>query len=238
MRIQRVIDRQCGFSLVELSIVLLVVGLLLTSIIAGLSDLVWRARNAQAQKDLSLAKETLIGYAISEGRLPCADTDEFEGNSNVPPTPGESDDDGAGGCDNNGWGYLPWAELGVNARDPWGNLYYYRVLEEYANDPVAPDTITFRLTDSNGNLKIIDAAGSTTTVANNLAAVFFSVGPNGITSVADASPDEVENLNATQDFVDRPFAGPETGSPFDDIVQWLPTFMLKAKMVEAKRLPE
>lgn len=228
---------QSGFSLIELSIVLLVLGLILTSTITGLSDLVWRARNAQAKKDLSLAKEALIGYVISKGRLPCADTDGFEGNVNVPASPGEPDDDGSGGCDNNGWGYLPWAELGVNARDPWGNLYYYRVLEEYADDSVAPDTVTFTLTESDGSMKVLDTAGGTT-VANYLAAVFFSVGPNGITSVADAAADEVENLNATQEFVDRPFSGPETSSPFDDIVQWLPTFTLKAKMVEAERLPE
>src|SRR5690606_9134598 len=102
---------------------------------------------------------------------------------------------------------------GVDARDPWGNLYYYRVLEEYANDPVHPATVTFTLTESDGNMKVLNSSGGTT-IANNLAAVFFSLGPNGINNVADAATDEIENLNSTPNFVDRPYSGPETASPF------------------------
>lgn len=236
MQIQRVIDRQCGFSLIELSIVLLVLGLLLTSTIAGLSDLVWRARYAQAKKDLLLTQEALIGYVISNGGLPCPDTDGYQANPGT--SDGEANSDGAGGCDDEN-GYLPWVDLGLKARDPWGNLYLYRIDTDYAKPPpILDQLVTFDLTETDGNIEVHDGSGGSK-VADNIVAIFFSVGPNGY-MVAGSSPsaDENENLDNNLTFVDKAYVAAGAGAPeFDDIMHWLSSFVLKSKMVEAERLP-
>lgn len=226
---------QLGFSLVELSIVLLVLGLILTSTITGLSDLVRRARYAQAKKDLALAQEALIGYVISNGGLPCPDTDGYQGNPGTP----DGAANGAGGCDDKN-GYLPWSDLGLNARDPWGNLYLYRIDTSYAKPPpILDQLVTFELTEADGDIKVYDSSGGST-VANNIVAVFFSVGPNGyILPAGSPSADENENLDNNETFVDKAYvAAGADASEFDDVVLWLSSFVLKSKMLEAKRLPE
>jgi prepilin-type N-terminal cleavage/methylation domain-containing protein len=225
---------QKGFSLVELSIVLVVVGLLLGSTIAGLSDFIWHARNAQAKKDLTLIEEALFGYAISKGGLPCPDTTGFPNN----PENADGVADGAGAC-GAVRGFLPWTDLGLKANDPWGTPYLYRLDTIYAKPPSDTTTdVTFILTAADGNIEILNSAGGLI-VADNIAAVFFSVGPNGYLTVADApSPDEQENLDATLEFVDKAYVAPTAGSnEYDDVMQWLSSFALKSRMVQAQRLP-
>lgn len=236
MRVRQTTTGQWGFSLVELSIVLLVLGLLLTSTIAGLSDLVWRARYAQAKKDLSLIQEALIGYAISNGGLPCPDTDGYQGNPGT--SDGEANSASPGNCDDEN-GYLPWSDLGLKARDPWNSLYLYRIDTDYAKPPpIADQLVTFELTETDGNIEVRDSSGGSP-VANNIVAVFFSVGPNGhILPAASPSADENENLDNNLTFVDKAYVAAGAGAPqFDDVMHWLSSFVLKSRMLEAKRLP-
>jgi prepilin-type N-terminal cleavage/methylation domain-containing protein len=227
--------KQQGFSLVELSIVLVVVGLLLGTTIAGLSDFIWHARNAQAKKDLMLIEEALLGYVISNGGLPCPDTDGFQGN---PGTPDGVPNIAGSDCDNV-FGYLPWTDLGLRSKDPWDNLYLYRIDSDYSKpqQPIVDQNVTFTLTESDGNIVIRDAAGGSI-IANNIAAVFFSVGPNGHMTEAEASNDEDENLNGTLEFVDKAYVPPGAADPeFDDVMHWLSSFTLKNRMAQAQRLP-
>jgi type II secretory pathway pseudopilin PulG len=222
---------------VELSIVMVVVGLLLGTTITGLSDFIWHARNAQAKKDLALIEEALVGYAISNGGLPCPDTDGFQGAAGIPD--GVADPGGAGGCDDED-GYLPWADLGLRSADPWNNLYLYRVDTNYVKPPlVADQTVTFTLTQPDGNIEIFDIAGAATPASNFIAAVFFSVGPNGYMTTAESpSNDEDENLDNDADFVDKAYVPKGAGlEEFDDVMHWISSFSLKSRMVQAQRLP-
>lgn len=225
---------QKGFSLVELSIVLVVVGLLLGTTIAGLSDFIWHARNAQAKKDLVLIEEALVGYTISKGGLPCPDITGFPNN----PDNADGVADGAGAC-SAVRGFLPWTDLGLKANDPWGTPYLYRLDTLYAKPPpVANSDVTFILTAADGNIEILNADGGAI-VADNIAAVFFSVGPNGYLTEADSpSADEDQNLDATLEFVDKAYVPAQPGvAGYDDIMHWLSSFALKSKMVQAQRLP-
>ena len=234
---QRVICRQYGFSLIELSIVLLVIGLLLAGMMTGLSNLIWHAKFSEAKKDLSLTTDALIGYVISNGGLPCPDTDGYHGNSGSPD--GMANAGGVDGCDAES-GYLPWRDLGLKARDPWNNLYFYRIDTSYAKPPpVSDQVVTFLLTEPDGNIEV-RSSSSGSTIANNIAAIFFSVGPNGYITTADSpSADEDENLDDDTRFVDKAYVAEGSSVPeFDDVVHWLSSFVLKSKMVEAKRLPE
>ena len=67
--------RQRGFSLLEMAIVLLVIGLLLGGALIPLSvQMEKRDRDSTRQQLLDM-REALIGYALVNGRLPCPDTD-------------------------------------------------------------------------------------------------------------------------------------------------------------------
>jgi prepilin-type N-terminal cleavage/methylation domain-containing protein len=227
---------QLGFSLVELAIVLLVVGLLLGTTITGLADFIWHARNAQARKDLAIIEQALVGYALSNGGLPCPDTDGYPANPAA--ADGLLNDAGGGNCDNisaNGSsGFLPWADLGLSARDPWDTPYLYRVDINYAKAPSAGSGVSFSLATGVGSMNVTGD-----NVANNIVAIFFSAGPNSYTVEADTpSGFEKENLDDDNTFEDRIYAAPDTGAAqFDDIMHWLSSYVLKARMTEAKLLP-
>jgi prepilin-type N-terminal cleavage/methylation domain-containing protein len=228
---------QYGFSLVELSIVLLVVGLLLGTTITGLSDFIWHARYAAAHKELAVIEQALVGYTLSNGGLPCPDTDGYPGNPAA--ADGLLNDAGGGNCDGivgtGASGFLPWADLGLSARDPWETPYLYRVDINYAKPPSAGAGVAFSLTTGVGSINVTGD-----NVADNIVAIFFSVGPNGYTVEGDTpSASEKENLDNNDDtFVDRIYSGPDTGAlQFDDIMHWLSSYVLKARMTEAKLLP-
>lgn len=60
-----------GFTLAELAIVLLIVGLLLAGLLTPLTTQVEIKRISDTQKILEDAKEALLGFAAANGRLPC-----------------------------------------------------------------------------------------------------------------------------------------------------------------------
>lgn len=62
---------QSGFTLVELTMVLIIVALLSTGLLFGVSAQRSVAENADAQRQLENIRETLLGFAIANGRLPC-----------------------------------------------------------------------------------------------------------------------------------------------------------------------
>jgi hypothetical protein len=190
---------------------------LLGGIISGVAALIQTARSHEADKDLELIRESLIGFLLENGRLPCADTDN-DGMENGP-TP----------CSN--WGTVPYAQLGVSREDPWGGNYRYRVNTNFADDPFPASTplSTFGLTE-NGNINVKDGAGST--VATGMAAIVVSEGANR----GNGSADEVKNTDDNNNFVQKTYSN-VTGSEFDDKLIWISPLILKAKMLEAGRLP-
>ena len=60
-----------GFTLVELAIVLVIVALLTSGLLLGVSAQRNAAENVDAQRQLENIRETLIGFALTRGRLPC-----------------------------------------------------------------------------------------------------------------------------------------------------------------------
>lgn len=63
--------RNCGFTLVELAVVLAIVGLLLGSLMYTLSAQVERRDFEETRRRLEQAREMLLTYAMVNGRLPC-----------------------------------------------------------------------------------------------------------------------------------------------------------------------
>lgn len=123
----RLYDRTQGFTLVELAIVLIIVGLLIGGLIISLSAQHDTANIKETQLRLAQAQEALLGFAVANGRLPCPATtgDGFETFC--------TNGTGAcgllthtvqthGRCANYYDGFLPAASLGLTPTDSNGRL--------------------------------------------------------------------------------------------------------------------
>ena len=64
-------QRQSGFTIVEIAIVLLVVGLMIGGLVAPLSSQLEQRRVGETVRAMDEAKEALMGYALRNGYLPC-----------------------------------------------------------------------------------------------------------------------------------------------------------------------
>lgn len=211
------IKKHLGFSLVEMVVVLMILALLIGTFVGPLSAQIDQTKNTEARRDLAEIKESLLGYAVINGFLPCPDTNN-DGltdactNTNVTATSG---------------GNLPWATLGLKSTDPWGHAYQYRVNNGY--------TTTFNLNTSgsgSGVIRICTTNACTVTESNNVPLVVFSYGKNGgIQPPVDI--DEQENADGDKDFVDHDFV--EGG--FDDMLMWISTNVLMNRMVTVGKLP-
>lgn len=186
--------RDAGFTLAELAIVLLIVGLLLAGLLTPITTQVEVKRTSDTQKTLEEVKEALLGYAVTNGRLPCPDTT------------GDGKEDravanGTDGClGGNYEGNLPWDTLGVGQVDAWGNRFHYRVTNEFtraSGDTTASgcgtsgtnvNVCTLELGDS-GNITVTTRGDNPATggvegkfslsLAANVPAVIISFGKNG-----------------------------------------------------------
>ena len=219
--------RNHGFTLIELAIVLVIVGLVLGGLLLPLAQKVQSRRLNEAEAQLREIKESLFGYAIANGRLPCPASlasNGLEDRRNDDATKGSVDLQKEG-CRNGIYaGFLPWVTLGVPETDAWGNRFGYRVTNEFtrakddatANDlincvsppPVAlgtdPNTCTLDLTDA-GALSVETRDGSTKTKRNLstlVPAVIISYGKNGFGStsgfnIAQPNP-PAANIDETQ----------------------------------------
>jgi prepilin-type N-terminal cleavage/methylation domain-containing protein len=246
---------QRGFTLIEIAIVLVIIAVLMGSFISTLTTRIESSQVNETKDELEEIKQALIGYAFTNGYLPCADciglgcpngaNVERDGFEDITPP-------GGVGCDVGGaTGTLPWATLAIGGGDAWNTRYRYWV------DPNFTDIggITFAST-GNGVIEepdyVTDPTGATPqNLATNVVAVVYSHGKNtrgGISADNIFRPaidplvniDENENANHDTIFHSRP-PTPEdaatAGGPFDDIVIWISEYELKAKMVEAGVLP-
>ena len=108
-----------GFTLVEVAIVLVIVGLLLAGGMNLMSASADTARYKESQNNMSEIKEALIAYYTQFKRLPCPDT--------VEPFDGVEDSSTCTTADTTR-GWLPHATLGIGGNgDAWGERIKYVV---------------------------------------------------------------------------------------------------------------
>jgi prepilin-type N-terminal cleavage/methylation domain-containing protein len=101
-----------GFSLIEIAIVLVIISVLLTIVVVPLSTQVEQRRRAETEKQLELIKEAIIGFALANGRFPCASRATDNGV--------ESFIDKSAGTCNAYVGFLPAVTLGISPIDSSG----------------------------------------------------------------------------------------------------------------------
>lgn len=225
-----------GFTLVELAMVLVIFSLLVGGMLMGLGAQRQIAEANESQKQLTEIRDALIGFAVTNGRLPCpADPTVATGSAGA----GIERAATAGGCTGGAAavaGALPWATLGVQELDVWGRRLSYRVTGIFAQPITGQAAFTLAST-GDINVRVV-AAG--TLLAANVPAVIVSHGPNGlggylptgVQMTASADADEVENANANVEFVNK-----GATSTFDDQLVWVTPSILMNRMVAAQKLP-
>ena len=242
---------QSGFTLIELAVVLMIVGLLLGGLLVPLSAQMEQRNITDTQKALSDIREAIIGYALANGRLPCPATATIAtGNTNA----GVALTSGSGSsmvCTNTS-GVVPWATLGVNETDAWGNRYTYRVTPDFADGigsstyggctPSPTPTLAPFALCSVGNLNVLSAASGGVTIAGSVPAVVISHGKNGAGAYTTqgtqiprgSNADELENSDGSTDTF---YVSHTQTSTFNDLVVWISPSILMNRMVAAGKLP-
>lgn len=208
-----------GFTLVEMAIVLVIVGLLVSAFLAPLSAQRDLKDYSDTRATLALIQEALYGYALThpalDGKphLPCPDSNDADNAENRT----------AGICDSFE-GNIPAEDLGLKITDSWNNNYRYRVTAAFA------DNSTGFTLESNGGITIRSAVAGNI-VASNIPAVIISWGKNGAIIPAVGSAED-ENRNNNTNFITQDFS-----SSFDDVVVWISPNILFNRMVTAGKLP-
>ena len=189
-------------------------------------------RTVATRMSLGGAIDSLMGYAMSRPGnpfLPCPDTtnDGLEDRNVV-----------TGAC-LAAEGNLPWATLGFAGLDAWGNRLRYRVTPGFSN------SLTGFGLASTGILTINNRAGAL--IAGAVPFVVLSHGANrwgartsagGATAPPPATnTNEVQNTNGNTIFVsDSPALAGAVGGEFDDVVSWLSSAQVIARMQQAGKL--
>lgn len=212
-----------GFTLVEMAIVLLIVGLLLGGGLTVLSAQIEQQRFKDTERLLGEAREAVIGFALANGRLPCPASATSAGRESfctngagacgaaiVPPPAAIP---AHGRCTNFYNGFLPASTLGFSPVDPagyaidaWGltqNRIRYAVATNGTNwSFTAPDGMrTATMVTLAPDLSVCASAtgiagtncGAAVSLTATAVAVIHSVGENAATG--GTGTDETANPN-------------------------------------------
>ena len=251
---------QGGFTLIELAIVVLIMGLVLGGLAMPLSVQRENARIRDGNDQLSDVRDALEGFALVNGYLPCPST---------PASAGAAAASG-GACDEQ-HGFVPATTLDLGGvrngdnllLDPWGSPLRYSIsaadVDSDGNwDFVAPgemQSVTIPLLQP--DLVVCStAAGSSpsacadasVTLADQSPAIIYSLGKDW---TSFSSADQLENVGATlsggASGASYPIAADDVfvtrgrsaaaGSEFDDQLAWISANALYRHMIEAGRLP-
>lgn len=136
--------KQIGFTLVEMAIVLVIFGLVLSALLLPLRAQREQAAQAQTINTLDNAKQAVLGYAQSKGHLPCPATND--GTGVFPDGQALTNPINDGVCKRR-VGFLPATTLGIQpvnsqgfAVDAWNNPIRYAVTQvDNPNGVDSPD---------------------------------------------------------------------------------------------------
>lgn len=194
-------------------------------------------RTARSNTRLTEAREALLGYALTHGRLPRPATSARDGRENPRPCGNDTD------CT----GLLPWVTLGVEGADSWGKMLRYSVTPGYTADhvlsyQVVADKKVLRRLDRD-NFYYLAGRATCDRTALCAAAVIYSngkrnlgIGTAGIALANGAlhNVDEQHNDSSVDSFITGPLeTRPDApGGEFDDLVVWMPA----SKLVDALKV--
>lgn len=234
---------QRGFSLVELSIVLVIVGLLVGTAAAPLSSSIKQARYKRTSAQLADIREALFGHLISTGRLPCP----------IPTEANRVGDNSDSTVCSIQYGALPARTLGVLGEysehgallDAWGHEYLYSVTHadhDELGQIGAPDWLTVGELSAVGaenllaELQLCRAVADNDCPEKNLIAnqIVWVVYSRGESDAVDGL--ETENADNDSVFAVSGYSSNKSQA-FDDQVIWASRSELVYWLLKANWLP-
>ncbi len=136
--------QQAGFTLIEIAMVLLIMGLLLMGLVPSISGIMDRKYRQETFDQLDKIQQELLGFAIANGRLPCPASPTSNGQESFCSSASGASDTCTststtvtqthGKCSHFHNGFVPSATLGITTfsnlgfvEDAWGNRIRYAV---------------------------------------------------------------------------------------------------------------
>ncbi len=224
-----------GFTLIEMAIVLVVIGLVLSGGLVGIAPVIQNSKNSESGQRLDRIEQALILHVIRYGCLPCPAT---PGDASSVATAGQAVAGGtpyATGCQagvcTNAQGVVPWVNLDLSENDitdGFGTRISYALSAantlQVSNGMVRTPPSTYPV----GDLDVNNVSG--TNITSVAAYVLVSHGSNraygflsqvGGTAITDpfSSVPELANSNGSP-FVQDDYNGVRGTGYFDDLVRW------------------
>jgi len=219
-----------GFTLVELSIVVVLMGMMLTLGMAAINAQRAQMAISATQKKQEIIREALVAYLRQNRRLPCPDL-------TVPPN-GTGDDDRATpgnvatSCTGD-TGVLPYGELGLGrdiALDGWEDYQTYKV-----SNPLWTVSTSFSQGNPGGfTISDRNTAGTASVTVNGAVVALISHGINGLGAMTVKGTAKVFPEAGTDEAINATWAGVTNvfkreysevaigaSGAFDDIVSFL-----------------
>ena len=249
-----------GVSLVELSIVLVILGIMLAAAVGPFQNVVHTRKVEETQRLLEQAREALLTFASAYGYLPCP-ADNTSGVELA------AANHATGDCNGVWHGFLPAATIGFTpldsrgyALDPWGadaGRIRYAIAQYTVGGVAMPFTRAngmaaagvqslgsaanlFHICGSGNGVTPGVSCNTAQTLATNAVVVIWSVGRNGGAG-GGTSMHEAENPHPTGGTADRIFVSrvhsDAAGTEFDDVVTWIPATTLVSRLTASGRLP-
>ncbi len=180
-----------GFTLIEVALMLVILGLLLGMGVSLIGPLVKRSKLAETREAVKAAKEAFVGYAVKNGYLPLQEYMPGQPNTYDPNKPGEA-----------------FSRVGVKGTDAYGRSLLYLVAEELESDNRTIQGTS--ACDNQTHALVVDLCSVKTTSMtlkdgqdrNNVAFIIVSGG---------------ENQNIQTDFTIYPMDFPDKDDFYDDI---------------------
>ncbi|MFH1935371.1 MAG: type II secretion system protein [Pseudomonadota bacterium] len=190
-----------GFTLIEIAIVMVIIGLLAGGGVSIMGMLTQRKARNETIDYLKETKEALISYASINGKLPWADTDG-DGNQNNNATSGT----------------LPYLDLKVRPSDPYKRVLGYGINSNMGTD--RPTTCNALKAGLSSGPRVVDGDGAASSFY--IAAILISSGPMDLDSdgnVFDAitsGSHQGDNTDGTPNYIRHPPI-----DTFDDLVVYI-----------------
>lgn len=234
---------QRGFTLIEIAVAVIIIGLLLGGILVPLATQVEQQQRRETLSTLGKGQEALYGFAMVNDRLICPDCRNA---ADCPTIPASERNDGREDrvgtplecvTTPDAEGNLPWVDLGLPGSDAWSQRFSYHVTSDFADEIEGTGCgtptlgVSFSLC-SVGNITVLDGSGGDN-VAIEIPAIILSRGKNWAASI---SADEGENDGSNTTYVYKGFSA-TSGDEFDDLIAWISPHILKNRMVTAGKLP-
>lgn len=215
-----------GFTLLEMTIVLIVVGLVIGMVAPLIGQITDSTREKSTSVRLDGIEEAIVAFVRSEGRVPCP------ADPSATPLGEERNSCNSTGTDD---GIVPFRSLGLSEEavlDGYGQFISYHVDDTYADNSLSAPLVAGGFCGvADNNITVDDEDGDDLSPTQEVVYVLVSHGENGFgrfnpsssNRISDTSGGDFEDENADDDdnFVATKFLHEDvTDGPYDDQIAW------------------